>query len=134
MKTHAFVLGAILAVGAGSALAQDNSDRNYPYDARAVERQQRLEAHGLNYGSRAHLGEHPADPGAPYDAQGNGYPYAYGYAENAWQDRWGYRRDRWADRQGAECWNPRARHYEEVRPGERQDDLDFNRCRALRWR
>ncbi len=31
-----------------------------------------------------------------------------------------------------ECWNPRAGHYEGVRPGERQDDLDFSRCRYLR--
>ena len=28
-----------------------------------------------------------------------------------------------------ECWNPHAGHFEEVRPGERQDDLDFSRCR-----
>jgi hypothetical protein len=28
-----------------------------------------------------------------------------------------------------ECWNPRAGHFEDVRPGERQDDLDFSRCR-----
>ena len=35
----------------------------------------------------------------------------------------------------SECWNPRARHFERVRPGERQDDLDFSRCRSLRgWR
>ncbi len=27
-----------------------------------------------------------------------------------------------------ECWNPHAGHFEAVRPGERQDDLDFNRC------
>ena len=31
-----------------------------------------------------------------------------------------------------ECWNPRARHYEEVRPAETQDDLDFDRCRLVR--
>ena len=31
-----------------------------------------------------------------------------------------------------ECWNPRARHYEAVRPGEYQGDLDFNRCRMYR--
>ena len=30
-----------------------------------------------------------------------------------------------------ECWNPRARNFEAVRPGERQDDLDFSRCRTL---
>jgi len=29
----------------------------------------------------------------------------------------------------SECWNPRAAHFEGVRPGERQDDLDFSRCR-----
>jgi hypothetical protein len=28
-----------------------------------------------------------------------------------------------------ECWNPRAGHYEAVRPGEVQNDLDFRRCR-----
>jgi len=31
-----------------------------------------------------------------------------------------------------ECWNPNARHFEEVRPGEAQDDLDFSRCRVSR--
>ncbi len=31
-----------------------------------------------------------------------------------------------------ECWNPRARHYEEVRPAEEQNDLDFDRCRLVR--
>ena len=28
-----------------------------------------------------------------------------------------------------ECWNPRAGHFERVRPGEYQNDLDFHRCR-----
>lgn len=31
---------------------------------------------------------------------------------------------------GLECWNPRAGHFEKVRPAERQDDLDFGRCRS----
>lgn len=43
----------------------------------------------------------------------------------------GYGGDRYRDNRPRECWNPRARHYERVRPGERQDDLDFNRCRAV---
>jgi len=30
-----------------------------------------------------------------------------------------------------ECWNPGAGHYEGVRPGEVQNDLDFSRCRAI---
>jgi len=31
-----------------------------------------------------------------------------------------------------ERWNPRAGHFEDMRPGERQDDPDFSRCRR-RW-
>ena len=30
-----------------------------------------------------------------------------------------------------ECWNPRAGHFEQVRPGEYQGDLDFARCRMI---
>jgi hypothetical protein len=33
--------------------------------------------------------------------------------------------------QARECWNPHAGHYEAVRPGERQDDLDRSRCRHV---
>ena len=36
----------------------------------------------------------------------------------------------WRDA-GSECWNPRAGHYEQVRPGEYQDDLDRSRCRVI---
>ena len=35
---------------------------------------------------------------------------------------------------GDECWNPRAGHYEGVRPGEVQNDLDFSRCRPMAGR
>lgn len=34
-------------------------------------------------------------------------------------------------RAGDECWNPGAGHFEAVRPGEVQNDLDFSRCRAI---
>jgi hypothetical protein len=42
----------------------------------------------------------------------------------------------WPDRNpdwrgGQECWNPRAGHFEAVRPGEFQGDLDFGRCRGI---
>ncbi len=30
-----------------------------------------------------------------------------------------------------ECWNPHARHFEQVRPGDYQPDLDFSRCRMI---
>ncbi|MFZ3323476.1 MAG: hypothetical protein WA190_13970 [Usitatibacter sp.] len=33
--------------------------------------------------------------------------------------------------QARECWNQNAGHYEAVRPGERQNDLDFNRCHYI---
>ena len=39
--------------------------------------------------------------------------------------------DRAADQ---ECFNPRAGHFERVRPGERQGDLDYRRCRAVETR
>ena len=40
-----------------------------------------------------------------------------------------YAYDPYQAREGAECWNPRAGHFEAVRPGEVQNDLDFSRCR-----
>ena len=43
-------------------------------------------------------------------------------------DRPSYERDRVVDQ---ECFNPRAGHFERVRPGETQNDLDFRRCRAV---
>lgn len=33
--------------------------------------------------------------------------------------------------QPVECWNPHARHFEELRPGETQNDLDTSTCRPL---
>jgi hypothetical protein len=35
----------------------------------------------------------------------------------------------WARDRSYECWNPRAGHFENVREGEVQNDLDFSRCR-----
>ena len=46
------------------------------------------------------------------------------YYDPAWPDR----TPEW--RGGQECWNPRAGHFEAVRPGEFQNDLDFNNCRG----
>jgi hypothetical protein len=39
--------------------------------------------------------------------------------------------NRYELRAGDECWNPRAGHFEAVRPGEVQNDLDFSRCRPM---
>ena len=40
-----------------------------------------------------------------------------------------YRDDPNSRASGYECWNPGAGHFEGVREGERQNDLDFSRCR-----
>ena len=42
-----------------------------------------------------------------------------------------YSYDPYARTAGDECWNPRAGHFEGVRPGEVQNDLDFSRCRPI---
>jgi hypothetical protein len=55
-----------------------------------------------------------------------GSRYGYAYNEPRYVERRVYRESR-EGRQ--ECWNPRAGHYEGVRPGEVQNDLDFSRCR-----
>ena len=52
-----------------------------------------------------------------------GARYGYSYNEPRYIERRVYRERR------QECWNPRAGHYEGVRPGEVQNDLDFSRCR-----
>lgn len=57
--------------------------------------------------------------------------YGGGYRGDKYRDD-RYRDDRYRNDRGSECWNPRAGHYEGVRPGERQDDLDFSRCRPKR--
>jgi hypothetical protein len=112
MKTIAIALGALLASAAASAFAE--VDRNTPYDPEWVAREQAREAWRNNYG---------------YDE--------YRGRDERWRD------ERWRDGRNSrlECWNPRARHFEGVREGEYQDDLDFSRCRQIaegyssrRWR
>jgi hypothetical protein len=76
MRTVAIVAGALLASIAATASAQVYYERNYNYD--------------------------------PYPG-----------ARTEWRGA------------GDECWNPRAGHFESVRPGEVQNDLDFSRCRPI---
>jgi hypothetical protein len=134
MKKLAMALGTLAVVALPSAFAQDNSDRPYPYDPGAVARQQQLERAYGPYAvpqDRRHLsvpGQEPwyEDPGTDGRFTTPDYATRRGYA---------YRDDRFNNRfDNQECWNPRARHYEAVRPGERQDDLDFSRCRREQWR
>ena len=101
MKTLSIALGVLLTAVGASAAAEDN-DTNYPYDPREVAREQAREVYRNNYG---YAGEER-------------------YSRDGWRDE-----RAWTNKR--ECWNPRARHFEGVREGERQDDLDFSRCRIV---
>src|SRR5947209_6054331 len=101
MKIAALLFGS-LALVAGIAHAEDN-DTNYPFDPRWAAREQAREAQA-------------SQDRADYER------WQRDRAQGGWD-----RRDPLSDRQ--ECWNPHARHFEAVRPTERQDDLDFSRCR-----
>ena len=111
MKTIALAVASILAAAAPLAMAQDNSDRNYPYDPYWAERQ--MERDRFLAERELRLRDD--------------------YYRRDWRDNrdWRDRRDREVRR---ECWNPRAGHFEEDRPGEFQNDLDYSRCRLARWR
>ena len=85
------------------------------------------------YGGNAYA--EPVQPPPVYAPPGgSGQAYAPGYG---WYERGAnpYARNLSAN---DECWNPHAGHFERVRPGESQDDLDFSRCRpagyGYRWR
>jgi hypothetical protein len=107
MKLSAIAMACVLTTATAAAFAQDNTNRNYPYDPDTVAREQAREVWRDNYG-----------------------PDAYRGRDDRWRDdRYRDNRDRRGMRE--ECWNPRARHFEGVREGERQDDLDFSRCRVV---
>ena len=92
----------LLAAGLAlcSAAAYAEGDANTPFDPRWAAQEQAREAR---------INEERAEI---YNAQRYAPP-----EYNVYRDT------------GQECWNPHARHFEAVRPGERQDDLDFSRCR-----
>lgn len=67
-------------------------------------------------------------PDYRYDRDYSAHRDDWRYRDN---DPWRYQRQ-WRDddhRDDWECWNPHAGHFEGVRPGEHQDDLDFSHCR-----
>ncbi len=158
MKSIAIAAGLLVAAGSATALAQDNSDRNYPYDAGRMAREQAREAHwGDRYngqpewngqgagphdyvrGDRDEHHDHDRhwrDHGGSTLSFGIGVP-AYGYAQPYYGGQPSYGYNRYSPNDGRayglddryECWNPHAGHFEGVRPGDIQDDLDFSRCR-----
>ena len=103
MKAIALPLGALLTAGATGALAQWDN-RPYPYhDPR----------NGTGWGeNRWQWREEP--PARYYDNR------RY-WDERAWRG------------QPHECWNWQANTWEVAREGEYQDDLDYGRCRPVRY-
>jgi hypothetical protein len=55
----------------------------------------------------------------------------FGAAAGAHADYYVYRDVPAWTNENSECWNPHARHFEQVRPGGYQGDLDYSRCRVL---
>lgn len=128
MKRLAIAAGVILATVAASASAQVYWSRTYnaPYGSANQECWNPRAGHfeqvrpgeyqgDLDFGRCRMIG------GAYYDR----YYDNSRYDSSRYYDRPGYRGRE-------ECWNPRAGHYEEVRRGEVQNDLDFSRCRVYR--
>lgn len=122
MKTLAIAAGAMLLGAAATASADYYVYRTYPQTTVLSENQECWNPHAGHF-----EGVRPGDYQPDLDfsrcrMKGEGYYYGdrgY-YADRYYADR-GYRRQ--------ECWNPRAGHFERVRPGEYQGDLDFSRCR-----
>ncbi len=124
MKKLAIVAGALLATVAATASAQGYW-RNY--DPYYVDRgnQECWNPRAGHY-EQVRPGEYQGDLDFRNCRMiGGGY-----YYEQPAPRTYYYERDYRYGRQ--ECWNPHARHYEEVRPGEFQGDLDFSRCRMTR--
>ena len=107
MSKRSILLAAGLAMCSAAAMAE--TEANTPFDPRWAAQEQAREAR-INE-ERAEL--YDRDRASAYGYEPRGY--------NAYREP-----------VGEECWNPHARHFEAVRPGERQDDLDFSRCRPQR--
>ena len=132
MKSLALAAGALLAVAATTADAQYYRDSPNWRGMGGYECWNPRAGHfeGVREGER----QDDLDFGRCRRTDVRNYSYNY-------DDRRYYNDDRYRYREpvaGYECWNPSARHYEAVRQGEIQDDLDFSRCRngsyAYRYR
>jgi hypothetical protein len=119
MKNAPILLAAGLALASAAAFAE--GEANTPFDPRWAQQEQQREAwinqrraESLNPQYARELGDVP--PGYAYREPMQGYT------------------------PGVECWNTHANHYEDLRPGPWQGDLDHSRCRYKegyaphRWR
>ena len=132
MKTIAIAAGALLAAVATSASAQVYYERSYTYDPYAGNRIE-LRAGDECWNPRAGHFEAVRPGEVQNDLDFNRCRAIGGryYGDRNYEQRRYYGRNYSDARQ--ECWNPRAGHYEEVRSGEFQGDLDFARCRMARY-
>lgn len=138
MRIMAIAAGALLASVAATASAQVYYDRAYTHDRYSSPRADWRGAGDECWNPRAgHFEEvRPGEVQNDLDfarcrpLSNRNYADGNRYYGDTWRDR----RDSREWRQNRqECWNPRAGHFEEVRPGEHQNDLDFSRCRIARW-
>src|SRR5688572_32096707 len=130
MRTTAIAAGALLALAAASASAQVYYDRAYTYDPY---NRYELRAGDECWNPRA--GHFEAV--RPGEVQNDlDFSRCRPMGGRTYERRY-YSRDYYGSRDYGnvrqECWNPRAGHYEEVRAGEFQNDLDFGRCRMTRF-
>ena len=125
MKTLAMAVGTVLASIAATASAQVYIERIDPYYAPRFSSNQECWNPRAGHFEQVRPGEYQGDLDM-------GRCRMIG---ERWVDRsYDYRYDnnRGAGVAREECWNPRARHFEEVRRGESQNDLDYSRCRIYR--
>jgi hypothetical protein len=145
MRTIALAAGALFA-----ALATAASAQYYGYGGRWVQRadgdQECWNPHAghfervrpgevqndLDFSRCRYIGSRYAEPLQPPPVYANPYErgprYAPGYGWYAQGE------GQPVPPPGYQCWNPHAGHYEEVRPGPPQGDLDFSRCYAPAYR
>lgn len=133
MKKIALALGVLAAATAATASAQNYLNRSLDpyYEPRVtIDSSQECWNPRAGHFEQVRPGEYQGDLDygrcrtAGYNYPAPSYDSRYYYNDSRYDRR--YRDSR------QECWNPRARHYEEVRSGERQDDLDYSRCRVYR--
>ena len=129
MKTIAIAAGALLASIATTASAQVYYERTYTYDPYWGARAEFRDARDECWNPRAGHFE-AVRPGEVQNDLDFSRCRPIGSSRF---ERRVYRDSRELTR-GAqeECWNPRAGHFEAVRPGDYQYDLDFSRCRVVR--
>ena len=125
MKKLALAAGVLLASVAATASAQVYYERTYTYDPRGARAGDECWNPRAGHFEEVRPGEVQNDLDFSR-CRPNG-------VNSRWAERRMYREHRGEYRERAqECWNPRAGHYEAVRPGEYQGDLDFGRCRIYR--